>query len=209
MDLDYHQQLKQLASREPQVLGHEAIFKSAVLLPLVRREGEDCLLFEKRALSLDHQPGEICFPGGKVEPSDKDTGATAARETCEELGIRTSQVEVLFPLDIMVSPFNLIVYPFVGRLDEAAQLSPNPDEVESVFYVPLSYLVNTVPLRSKVRLEVQIPADFPWELIPEGRDYPWRHGSYPQVFYEWQNHVIWGMTARILEHFLTLLKATS
>ncbi|MGE5380719.1 MAG: NUDIX hydrolase [Methylocystaceae bacterium] len=205
MKPDYNEQLKRLKERKPQILGHESTFKSAVLLPLVNRGGEDCVLFEKRALSLDHQPGEICFPGGKVEDTDKDPEQTAIRETCEELGIKPSQVELLAALDIMVSPFNLIVYPFVGRLTADVPIRPNRDEVGSIFCVPLSYLLTADPLRSKVKLEVKLPPNYPLDLIPGGREYPWRRGSYPQLFYEWQDKIIWGMTARILEHFLTLL----
>jgi len=205
MQLDYREQLTQLEKRTPQIMGYENTFKSAVLLPLVKREGEDCILFEQRALSLDHQPGEICFPGGKIEAKDQNPEQTARRETCEELGLDTTQVQVLAPLDIVVSPFNLIVYPFVGRLDEEAMIKPNQDEVASVFYVPLTYLLNTVPQRAKVKLEVKLPPDFPLELVPGGRDYPWRRGYYPQSFYQWQDRIIWGLTARILEHFLGLL----
>lgn len=203
---DYSEHLKGLGKRKPHIMGHESAFKSAVLLPLVKREGEDCILFEERALSLDHQPGEICFPGGQIDAADKNPEQAAIRETCEELGLTPAQVKVIGPLDIMVSPFNLIVYPFVGRLDAQSVFNYNPDEVESLFCVPVDYLLNFKPQRANVKLEVKLPTNYPLDMIPGGRDYPWRHGRYPQVFYEWQGRIIWGLTARILEHFLILLQ---
>ena len=58
----------------------------AVLVPLVERAGEACLIFEVRAETLGRQPGEVCFPGGHMEPEEEPAGC-ALRETEEELGI--------------------------------------------------------------------------------------------------------------------------
>ena len=74
----------------------------AVLLPLVEQEGKLCLLYETRAETLvGHQPGEVCFPGGRREPGEKPVD-TAIRETWEELGIPAEAIEVLAPLDVEI-----------------------------------------------------------------------------------------------------------
>ncbi len=75
-----------------------------------------------------------------------------------------------------------------------------------MLFVPLSYLVEYEPIVNDVAVKLVPPFDYPYELIPGGKEYPWREGSYAQFFYLWQDHVIWGLTARILCHFLNLLK---
>ena len=79
--------IEKLAGRQPEILGHEKLPKYAVLLPLIEVENETHILFEVRSLSLRRQPGEICFPGGKIDPEDSDQRKCAIRETTEELGI--------------------------------------------------------------------------------------------------------------------------
>jgi len=194
-----------IREREPQILGHESMFKSAVLLPIVEDKGEKCVLFEKRAHSLGHQPGEICFPGGKVEPGEEPRAA-AVRETCEELGIKSQEIELLMPLDILVSPFGAIVYPFVGQLDGVGELCPNPDEVDRLFWVPINFFMENRPLKHTMAVRLIPGDDYPFDLVPGGTSYPFREGVYPQLFYRYEGEVIWGMTARILDHFINLLR---
>ena len=55
-------------------------------------------------------------------------------------------------------------------------------------------------------MEVKPDPDFPYELIPGGRDYPWRTRKFPEHFYRYQDRVIWGLTASVLAHFIDLLK---
>ncbi|XP_032140407.1 peroxisomal coenzyme A diphosphatase NUDT7 isoform X2 [Sapajus apella] len=69
--------------------------KYSILLPLVAKEGNLHLLFTVRSDKLRRAPGEVCFPGGKQEPTDKDDVATALREAQEEVGLRPHQVEVV------------------------------------------------------------------------------------------------------------------
>ena len=194
----------QLKERSVNILGRHQAFQSAVLLPLITVNDELHILFEKRSEHLI-QPGEICFPGGKIEKGE--SAATAAgRETSEELGIALDQIEILASLDVMVSPFNVIIYPFLGRIKETAIINPNPDEVEEVFTVPFSFFLNNKPLLSSWSLTVTMPDDYPYELIPKGKDYPYRSAKYPQHFFIWEDKVIWGLTARILNHFIELIQ---
>ena len=197
--------IEDLRGRKPNILEHERASKSAVLIPLIQFQDETCVLFEKRSSLLKQQPGEICFPGGRIETSDGEPAIAAVRETCEELGLVTEDVELIAPLDTMVTPFNLIIYSFVGYIQDFNKIKPNYDEVEEVFYVPVNFLLNNEPILKKLFLRMDMPEDFPFELIPHGKNYPFRQATYPQHFYIWQDRVIWGMTARILNHFLHLL----
>lgn len=198
--------INNLRGRNPKILGQEHVFESAVILPLVNIDNKIHVLFQKRASDLMHQPGEISFPGGKIEPFDGSPKQGAIRETCEELGLEPNNIEIVAPLDIMVSPFNMIVYPFVGFIDDVNNVEASADEVEEVFYVPLDYLMKNAPIKHNMWLNVEPEQDFPFNLIPQGKDYPFRKAYIPQLFWLWQEHVIWGLTARILNNFIALLK---
>lgn len=202
----FEQKVLKHSNRKPNILGQDEFFKSAVLVPIIDYMGQECLLFEKRSGSLNKQPGEICFPGGSIESDDANEASAAIRETCEELGILSQQIEVIAPLDVFVSPFNMIVYPFASIIRTADPLTPNPDEVESLLFIPIQDLINIIPLQKHLGLRPVIPEGYPVDLVPNGSKYPLRDGYYKQLFYVWQDQVIWGMTARILEHFLKLVK---
>ncbi|MCK9906956.1 CoA pyrophosphatase, partial [Frankia sp. Cpl3] len=85
------------------LLGEKQYRRNAVLLPLVKAEGDPpALLFTKRASTLRRQSGEICFPGGHWEETDESDWATAVRETNEELHIPTQMIEYQGALDVVV-----------------------------------------------------------------------------------------------------------
>lgn len=193
-----------LRNRKPFVMGHQSLFQSAVLIPLIEQDGKLHVLFEERAHHLRRQPGEIGFPGGRIDPADRDPQAAAVRETCEELGVEADDIEVIGALDYVVTATQ-IVFPYVGRIKRPERIRPNPDEVASVFTAPLDFLQAARPDLHFVDLCVDPPDDFPFDLIPNGRNYKWRGGQIPEYFYHYEDHVIWGLTARILHHFLTLL----
>ncbi|MCL6575207.1 CoA pyrophosphatase [Kyrpidia sp.] len=191
-----------LKERKPRILGSEGMVQAAVALPLLEGDGGWQLVFEVRSHRLRRQPGEICFPGGQVEPGE-DPAMTAIREMGEELGLPENRIKVLGPLDILVNPWRTIVYPYVCRIDPEP-LRPNPDEVEEVFCVPVDYFLRHPPEVHHVHLDVHPEETFPFHRIPGGRNYPWTRGQTPEYFYEYKGKVIWGLTARILKHFLDL-----
>lgn len=200
----YFDKIKSLTGRQSEILGHENMKKFGVLLPVVQHNGEECILFEKRSLNII-QPGEICFPGGSFETSDKEIAATVIRETYEELGIQPENIKIIAPLDIMVL-FNLIIYPFIGIINKCEKIQPNKNEVESVLFIPIKDLLEIQPLKKKMDINPIIPDDYPFHLIPDGKNYPFKKGKLIHYFYIWQDIVIWGITARILMHFLQLIK---
>lgn len=197
--------IRSFQGRKAKVLGHAEVSKYAVVLPLVAQDEEIYVVFEKRAATLKWQPGEICFPGGRMEPDDRGTRASAIRETCEELGLIPDDIEIIAPLDVMVHPGNFIIVPYLAYIKDRSKICLNYQEVERLLFVPLSFLIETEPEVHNVSVRMFMEEDFPFDLIPQGRNYPLRTGSYMQYFYFWEGEVIWGMTSRILQHFLDLL----
>ena len=181
----------------------DRLWEAAVLLPLVQTEEGIAVLFEERAHSLRRQPGQICFPGGKVECADANNFAvTAVRETCEELGLAPEDITICGELDSLVTHMGPIIHPFVGMLKDISKISFNPSEVERVFTVPLQALLSMTPRRCSMELADHPGEDFPFDLVPN-RMRGWRkHKEYYVYFYEYDNHVIWGLTARMLHAFL-------
>jgi len=197
--------IEKLKGREPSILGHELLLKYAVLLPLIEVQNETHILFEVRSMSLRRQPGEICFPGGKIDLEDFDQRQCAIRETSEELGINEDDIHDVIPLDFMLNTANNIIYPFIGTITKPEQISPNLSEVGEVFSVPLSYFRKTKPKIYKINFQIEPEVDFPFDLIMGGENYQWQIRHMDEYFYQYDGKVIWGLTARILAHFLDLL----
>lgn len=168
---------------------------ASVLVPLLPREdGGSDVLFEVRAHDIDIQPGEVCFPGGHVEPGETSRQA-AVRETCEELLISPSQIEILAELPSPRGIGNLPVDAFLGVLHDY-EGTWFDDEVDHTFTLPLSWLLENEPDVWYIEQEPRHPKDFPWDKVPGGRAYPWRHQTSECPFYDTEP-VIWGLTARI------------
>ncbi len=172
-----------------------------VMVPLIETADSCHVLLEIRASTLKKQPGEISLPGGRKEEGETPLGA-AVREISEELNIPEAAVSVLGPLDYLVTPFNYIIYPFVGVIGQAyvGDIKRAPGEVDELFEVPLNFFLRTRPRIYQVKTKLEVPRGFPFELIPNGRNYNWSSGTYPVYFYSYNDHIIWGITARILKN---------
>ncbi|MDN7242470.1 CoA pyrophosphatase [Planococcus sp. N028] len=198
--------LDKVKMRTPSILGNEDFSKFAVLLPLIEKEGEIHVLFEVRSYNLRSQPGEICFPGGRIDLQDETEKDTALRETTEELGITREDIFDVFPLDYIVSPFGMMVYTYAGFIDPATQFTPNPPEVDSLFTVPLAFFLETKPKVYRINFDVQPEESFPYNLIVGGENYNWRTRKVDEYFYIYEDKVIWGLTAKILTHFVEIIQ---
>lgn len=177
---------------------------SAILIPVLIRDGEYSLLFEVRASDLKTQPGEVCFPGGGME-KDESPRQTAIRETMEELLVREDQIEIIGKLDPTATPSNAPLWSYIAVLHDY-QGTWSADEVDHVFEVPLKFFMETEPRHELVDLR-QVPGeDFPYELIPGGRSYGWRMKKHEILFYPTEP-VIWGMTARVVYHLTWMIRA--
>ena len=178
---------------------------SAVLVPLVRHNGRLGVLFEIRSSLLNWQPGDICFPGGRIEIEDAGPQAAALRETQEELGLPEEAIDILGPLNYMVSPIGVAVHPFAAYIKDYGRVRPNHGEVAEVFVAPLDYLLAAEPLTAHMELATRPLPDFPLNLLGDSYSRDWkRRTTYPVLFYQYDGHVIWGLTARVLCGFLNV-----
>jgi coenzyme A diphosphatase NUDT7 len=197
--------LSKLKSHTPKILGSEQFSKYAVMVPLIEKEDGIHVLLEVRSLELRRQPGEICFPGGRIDSQDSDEKAAAIRETIEELGINKEQISDVHPLDYMISPFGMMIFAFVGFIKNPNNIFPNPSEVAEVFTVPLSFFTNNKPETYHIEFRAEPEANFPFDLIVGGEKYNWRTRGIEEYFYRYEGKVIWGLTAKILAHFIELI----
>jgi len=181
--------------------------ESAVLVPLIYINDQLHVLFEVRAKNMRTQPLEICFPGGKVE-SNEHSKETAIRETMEELNLSSEHITIMKDIDPLFTPFNLVIYPYVGIIENISvrDIKPNEHEVEKVFTVPLEFLIEQEEQVYTITTNFDIPDDFPFHKIQNGKNYNWKNGTYDVVFYEYDGHIIWGITAKILRNFLRIIK---
>ena len=151
------------------------------------------ILLTTRTQHLHHHPGQISLPGGRVDQGDETPIHTALRETQEEVGIEPSQVSILGELPVYKSVTGFIITPIVGSIAQDYTLAPDPFEVDEVFKVPLSHVLNPrnheKVLRDKV---VAVNASL------EQRDF------YFQINYGKKR--IWGVTAGILVSFYKRLR---
>ncbi len=191
-----------LDGRKPGIAGVTSSF--SVLVPLVERDGALFLLFERRADTLAHQPGEVCFPGGFMEPGESPE-ACALRETEEELAIPPSTIRILGRLDCIHHPDDSLMYPVLGLLDAAVlpHIVPSPEEVAEAFLVPLSFFRAHPPRVYHIETLPQVGEAFPYEEIDAAGGYAWRsHKMQVVVYPRYEGHVVWGLTGRIV-HGLT------
>lgn len=172
-----------------------------VLVPLVERPEGLCLLYEVRADTLGRQPGEVCFPCGRVEAGETPSDC-ALRETWEELGIPQAAVELIAPLDLLTHQGGFVIHPFLGVVDPAAAVCPSPAEVKEVFTVPVNWLLAHPPAVYSYDLVPQVGEDFPYERVGFPRGYRWRGGKVTVPIYDWPDHPIWGLTGRITRRLL-------
>lgn len=197
---------EQLNQSQPLFIGEDTAFRSAILIPLVMIEEEWHVLFEVRSLNMRKQPGDISFPGGKIDLSDASPLEAAIRETHEELGIEPKFIDVIASLSPFVTSSSFVVYPFVAVLNCYSLHTFNKDEVEKVFTIPLNWLVDYEPYCHSVLVEPKPSSDFPFHKIMNGAEYQWRARSTEEWFFDYEDYTIWGLTARILKYFIERLK---
>ena len=153
---------------------------AAVLAPLYFHEDRWHLLFTQRTDNLVEHRGQVSFPGGSVDPDDKDRIETALREAEEEIGLKRDDVEVLGVLDELITVTQWRITPVVGSFSYPYDFAVNLDEAESAFGVPLQWLADPANLETQYR-----------EPIVPGR----KVAVY--YFKPYVGHIIWGITARM------------
>ncbi len=157
--------------------------QAAVLIAIANaNDGEESVLLTERALHLSIHSGEVAFPGGKREEADGSLLDTALRESHEEVGLEPSRVSIIEELPVAQTRHGIAVTPYVGRVDSSKGLVANDDELQSLFWVPINFLLED----SRKRTDI---------FTLDGREY-WA------PVYDWMGYTIWGFTARVMVDFL-------
>jgi 8-oxo-dGTP pyrophosphatase MutT (NUDIX family) len=176
-----------LNTRNRIFIDHPFFARAAVLVPLFNK-GEGChIIFTKRTQTVRYHKGEISFPGGVFDERDLELEKTALREAFEEIGLEESDVQVIGVLDDIVTITQFIVTPFVGLFPYPYPFKLSPIEIDELIEVPISALLDEDCFSQR-------------EII---------RGTGKEVIYAYQyeNHIIWGATARILKQFLDLISS--
>ena len=155
-----------------------ALRDAAVLVPVVDRGFGALVILTKRSSFLKHHPGQIAFPGGKVEDSDEGPEGAALREACEEIALQPGQAQVLGRLPAHETVTGFRVTPVLARIAPDFRAIPEPGEVAEVFEAPLDHVLN------------------PDNYLVESRRWRGQRRYYFTV--PWGPYYIWGATARML-----------
>jgi 8-oxo-dGTP pyrophosphatase MutT (NUDIX family) len=151
---------------------------AAVLVPVVNRPDGLTLLLTQRSAGLPDHPGQISFPGGRVEPDDLTLAHAALREATEEVGLAPDRVEVLGELATYETVTGYRVTPIVGWVEPPMELTTDPIEVAEAFEVPLAFVLDPANQQRHFRMLGELRRDF-WAI-------PYR------------DRYIWGATAAML-----------
>ncbi|MEN0036740.1 MAG: CoA pyrophosphatase [Cellvibrio sp.] len=167
----------------------DVVQPQAAVILLISNDDNPSILFTKRAAHLRQHPGEVCFPGGMWEQGDIDLFATAQREVHEEIGLPNTGIQLLGRLPQSHTRAGTPVTPFVASFDPGLPLYASPDELDSIFLVPLSVFKEGIQVRE---------------------DTFERHGRMIQIpVYHYQGYEIWGFTAAVTAQLLDILTRTN
>lgn len=189
--MSMNQELKEIFRRYHKRTNTNANLKSAaVLIPLFYKEGHIHILFTQRSEQVIHHKGQNCFPGGSYQSGDTTLLQTALRETEEEIGLIAKDVGVLGELDdISTITSRYVISPFVAHIPYPYPFKPNHNEIKQIFSIPLSELTNEIY--------------FQQSYSDSDKQYPISY------FYRYKEHIIWGVTAKILNQLIDLCKLRS
>lgn len=149
---------------------------AAVLLAMTD-EDDPRILLSKRADTLNHHAGEVSLPGGKRDSSDTSNIAVALREAWEETALDPFAVRLIGELPTQTARSGISVKPIVGIIPAETVLVPQPDEIDKLFFVRLSYLLNENPVPYRVEMKA---------------------GMFSVPSFRVEGEVVWGLTGRIL-----------
>ncbi len=192
----------ELRARLASIVGHHAVVygeeivgilekppvPAAVLVPIILHD-EPSLLLTRRTAHLKSHAGQVSFPGGRIDPEDRDAEAAALREADEEIGLNPAKVEIVGRMDDYVTGTGYVITPVLGLLPPGLTYRASPHEVDAIFEFPFSVLLDPdAPRRQKQHVRGV------W------REYwVWPH----------PDHFIWGATAAIMVHLAGKLRCAS
>jgi len=184
-------------------MGQRSPQAAAVLMPIVMRgeNGQDPhLLLTQRTQHLSSHPGQIAFPGGKVDPEDASAEHAALREAQEEVGLTSDFVEILGQLPSYVTGTSFHITPVVALVSPHHTITPNANEVEFTFEVPLAFLMN--PQNHRLHVWERNGVMRRWYSMPyPAQTVAKRHTP--------SDYFIWGATAGMIRNFYRFLLAAN
>ena len=174
-----------LDEHKPRKFNSKNLIPSAVLIPFFNKGDKAHILFTVRTNDVEHHKGQISFPGGSREDQDQSLAETALRECHEEIGISPQIINIIGRLDDFPTITNFLVTPFVATLSYPYPSKINTQEVAEILEVPLELFL------SAKHFEVK----------------EWKHKNrqYPVYFYYFNQYIIWGATAFIINRFIDLI----
>ena len=166
--------------RNEWVAGGKPLIPAAVLVPLVVHEDGLNVMLTKRTDHLNNHGGQISFPGGRVDDSDRDALHTALRETEEEVGLHSKDIEIIGELDEYIVGTGYLVNPIIGVIEPPFELTLHEGEVAEVFEVPLEFVIT------------------PENMKRHAREFEGIKRHYFAI--TWAEYFIWGATAGMLRN---------
>lgn len=170
--------------------GQHTYIEAATLTPLVYTQSGIHMVLTRRSKHLKKHSGQISFPGGRIDPADRNAATAALRETHEEIGVEPSYVQLLGQMPDLFTGTGFLMRPYVAQLKPGFVFQLNSDEVDEVFIVPLEFLMD--PAHHRLHTA---------KLT---------NGQIRRYFsMSWNNYYIWGATAAVIRNFyFRLLQAT-
>jgi len=172
------------------LFNNKKLTKSAVLVPITFENNSANIILTYRSAKLKDHAGQISFPGGRIDKKDLSPIDTAIRETKEEIGIEKKYINILGNLDNYVTGTGFQILPIIANVIGGYDISINSKEVESVFKLPMSILMNKKnhDIQEKLYYNGEISYQYNFNVI------------------NYENHFIWGATASILLNLYEKLK---
>jgi 8-oxo-dGTP pyrophosphatase MutT (NUDIX family) len=184
--------ISKLLSHSPSTID-EDMPEAGILVPVTRDPQNPSIILTRRAQHMNTHKGQVAFPGGKFDEEDDTIEQTALRECHEEIGVAPDQIQVIGALSQVVSLHGIRVTPYVGLVDADVKLTPNLDELDSIFKVPTRFFHQAEPTRRDKMTYKGMALSVPsYDFHSEG-----------------ENYEIWGLSAIVVVELMNLAFETN
>lgn len=157
---------------------------AGVVVPLFEKDNQPFIILTKRAETVSAHKGEVSFPGGMYEEGDGDRMTTAVRECCEEIGVKSQDIEIVGRLDDTYTLTGFCIRPYVGIVPYPYTFTTSPREVAYIIYLPFEFLRTVAPFLEEANRDGYVE-------------------KVPSFYYEGDR--VWGATCRILLRFRRIM----
>ena len=165
------------------------LIKASVLVPFVEKNGEINILLTNRSKDLEDHAGQVSFPGGRIDPKDLSPVDTAIRESYEEVGLKSKNLNILGCLDVYQTGTGFRIMPILAIVNNQKEFDVNQNEVDSIFFLPLNFLMNSENHSREIKSFIQGNStyDYDFNVI------------------QYKDNYIWGATAGMLLNLYEVL----